>query len=401
LSAIWWSTGSAGRGWLAPVRDAIVLDVVDPVVLARRAAQALHPTVGMSFTGVAIREESGLFAMHGVAGGRNATVLRQIRVSAGQGLGGKVVALRRPVLVTDYIHDPAITTHFRDLAVMESLGGMAAVPVIADGDVTAILYAATRDDSSPGDDAVTRLGQAATGLADLFGTAVRHQDAVRRQAAAERLRIAEQLHDTVGQLLFAIGASARRLRSSDDAVTLARLGEFIEGTASEATTMLRDALHQLTPREPEEGLPVAVRVGVEEFSQSSGTPAHLVVLGEPRTLTADGAGALLNVVREGLHNAAKHAGATIVLVTLAYSPDTVEVVIQDDGRGLPPRFALKSIPGRNDAGGFGLPSLLRRMQQLGGSLEVRRAPQGGTSVRATLHDRPSPVADRTDPGNTR
>ena len=84
--------------------------------------------------------------------------------------------------------------------------------------------------------------------------------------------------------------------------------------------MLREALRQLTPRAPEESLPVAVRVGVEEFSQASGVPAHLVVLGEPRTVSADGAGALLNVVREGLHNAAKHAGAGVVLVTLAYAP---------------------------------------------------------------------------------
>ena len=371
------------------MREAIVLDVVDPAVLAQRAAQALHPTVGMSFTGVAIREESGLFAMHGVAGGRNEAVLRQIRVSSGQGLGGKVVALRRPVLVTDYVRDPAITMHFRDLAIMESLGAMAAVPVIADGDIMAIIYAATRDASCPGDDAILRLDQAASGLADLFGVAVRHQDAVRRQAAAERLRIAEQLHDTVGQLLFAIGASARRLRSSDgDAVDLARIAGLIEGRAAEATTMLRGALRRLAPRTPEEDLPVTARLSLEEFSQTTGTPAHLVVLGDPRSLTADEACALLNVVREGLHNVAKHAGAGLVLVTLAYTPAAVQVVIQDDGVGLPRGFALSSIPGRGGsrpgAGGFGLPTLLRRVQELGGSLEVRPGPQGGTTVRATL-----------------
>ena len=364
----------------------MVLDVVDPLVLAQKAAAALHPSVGMSFTGVAIREESGLFALHGVAGGRNEAVLRKIRLSSGQGLGGKVVALRRPVLVTDYVHDSAITPHFRDLAVMESLGGMAAVPVLDGGDMAAIIYAATRDGSCLGDDSVTRLSQAASGLADLFGTAVRHQDAVRRQAAAERLRIAEQLHDTVGQLLFAIGASARRLRSGDgDAADLNRIGEIIEGTATEATGMLRAALRQLTPQAPEESLPVAVRVGVEEFAQASGVPAHLVVLGQPRTVPADGAGALLNVVREGLHNAAKHAGAGLVLVTLAYGPDSVEVVLQDDGAGLPPGFTLKSIPGPGSTGGFGLPSLLRQMQQLGGSLGIRPGPDGGTILRAALH----------------
>jgi signal transduction histidine kinase len=395
MSATAWPTDAVGRDWLTPVREAIVLDIVDPLVLAQRAAQALHPTVGMSFTGVAIREESGLFAMHGVAGGRHDPVLRQIRVSTGQGVGGKVVALRSPVLVSDYVTDPAITPHFRDLAILESLGGMAAVPVIADGDIVAIIYAALRDSGSLGDDAVARLGQAADGLADLFGVAVRHDDAVRRQAAAERQRIAEELHDTVGQVLFAIGASARRLRMESEGAPwegqgnlpdLARLSEIIEGNAARATGMLRDALRRLTPQAPEEGLPVAARIAVEEWVRAGGVPAHLVVLGEARTVSADGVSALLNVVREALHNVGKHASASIVLVTLAYSADTVEVVVQDDGRGLPPHFTLKAIPAPGGSGGFGLPSLLRRMQQLGGTLHVRPGPQGGTTLRAALHD---------------
>src|SRR5581483_4478596 len=211
LSAMAWPAGSDASDWLRPVRDRIMLDVVDPVALADRAAQALHPAVGLSFTGVAVRQGSGVYAMHGVAGGRNETVLRQIRLSSGQGLGGKVIALREPVLVTDYVTDPAITTHFRDLAILESLGAMAAVPVIADGEVSAIIYAATRDETVPGDVGLSRLTEAASGLSDIFAVAVRHQDAVHRHAAAERLRLAEELHDTVGALLFTIGASAKKL----------------------------------------------------------------------------------------------------------------------------------------------------------------------------------------------
>jgi signal transduction histidine kinase len=124
---------------------------------------------------------------------------------------------------------------------------------------------------------------------------------------------------------------------------------------------------------------------VEEFSRAGSIPAHLAVVGEPRTVTCEAAGALLGVVREALHNVAKHAGAGRVVVTLAYTPETVEAVIQDDGRGLPARFALKAIPAGNGQSGFGLPSLLRRMQQLGGTLEVRPGPEGGTLVRARLH----------------
>ncbi|HVW31314.1 MAG TPA: ATP-binding protein [Acidimicrobiia bacterium] len=369
------------------MRDSIVLDLVDPVALSQKAAVALHPRVGLSFTGVAIRGASGIFAMHGVAGGRHEAVLRQIRLTSGQGVGGKVVALRRPFLVTDYVSDPVITSHFRDLAVMESLGAMAAVPVISDGDVTAVIYAAARDDSVPGDVGLDRLTEAAGGLADLFGASVRHDDAVRHQAAADRMRIAEELHDTVGQILFAIGASARRLRAEADGLPdLVQLSATIEDHAGRATGMLRDALRRLAPRSADEALPIAVRVAVEEFSQSTGLATHLVVLGETRTVSADGAAALLNVVREGLLNAAKHARASLVLVTLSYSPDAVEIAVQDDGAGLPPGFSLKAIPGRT-GGGFGLPSLLRRVQQQGGTLTVRPAEQGGTTVRASLPEK--------------
>lgn len=386
LSIIAWPAGSAAGGWLESVRESIALDIVDPVVLAEKAARALHPHVGLSFTGVAIRDVAGPYAMHGVAGGRNENVLRQIRLSSGQGLGGKVLALREPVLVTNYVTDPAITTHFRDLAVMESLGGMTAVPVIADGEVSAIVYAATRDDSAPGDVGLTRLTEAAAGLADLFAVAVRHQDAVHRHAAAERLRLAEELHDSVGQLLFTIGASARRLRYDAEGLPdLAHLSKSIEETSARASGMLREVLARLTPRAPEESLPVATRLSVEEFSQASSVPAHLVVVGEPRMITEDGAAALLNVVREALHNVAKHAAASRVVVTLAYTAETAEAVIQDDGRGLPAGFALKAITG-SGRHGFGLPSLLRRIQQLGGSLVVRPGPRGGTTVRAVLRE---------------
>jgi len=386
-----WPMGSDGCSWLRPLRDRLVLDVVDPGVLADKAARILHPEVGLSFTGVAVRQGSGLFAMHGVAGGRNESVLRQIRVSSGQGLGGKVVALREPVLVTDYVTDPAITTHFRDLAVLESLGGMAAVPVIAEGEVIAIIYAATRDHSAPGDVGLTRLEQAAWGLADLFNVAVRHQEAIERQAAAERLRIAEELHDTVGQLLFTIGVSARRLRlDAEDRPDLARLSEAIQDKSAQATALMRQALSRLAPRTPQESLPVAARLSVEEWIRAGDVPAHLVVVGEPRTVTADGTGALLAVVREALHNVAKHAAATRVIVTLAYSPETVEVAVQDDGRGLPARFTLRAIADCTRPDGFGLPSLQRRMQQLGGYLVVRPGPQGGTTVRAVLPE-PAPA----------
>lgn len=370
--------------WLTPIRESILLDIVNPPILAQKTATALHEAVGVGFTGVAVREASGLYAMHGVAGGKDERMLRSIRLSAGQGLGGKVISLHRPVAVTDYVRDPAITAHFRHMAIKEELTSMAAVPVLADGDVVALLYTATRLDSGViGDRVLTLMEEAATGLADLIATAVRHDDAIRQQAAAQRVRIAEELHDRLGQLLFGIGVSAHKLRpDAPDGYEPTEVGREIEGQAKQAASYLRDALRLLGPKNPSETLPIAVRIDVEAFSQRSGTPAQLVLLGEPTSVSPEDESALLAVVREALHNVEKHAYASLVLVTLHYESDIVQLVIQDDGRGLPPGFVLQPMPSR--ANGWGLPSILRRIQQRGGTFEVRTSDEGGTTVRAAI-----------------
>jgi signal transduction histidine kinase len=402
LPAECWPTVPAGASWVRRLRDDIVLDIVDPPALAGKAARSLLDHVGLSFAGVCVRDASGLFAMHGVAGGFEEEHLRKIRVSPGQGLGGKVVALRRPVTVNDYVRDPAITPHFRDFAVREELAGMAAVPVVARGDVVAILYGATRGLGTVDARAAAELNAAAAGLAELFDVAVRHQDDARQHAAAERQRIAAELHDTVGPLLFALGASARRLGEilpndlEDDGIDARAIAGLIGTQAAHASVELREALRRLGPRTPEETVPVAVRIDLEEFTRSTGVPGHVVIMGEPRDLGDAEAAAMLGVVREALFNAAKHARAGRVLVTLRYTPDAVQVIVQDDGRGLPPGFALRSVSAGER--GLGLPSLLRRLQQQGGTLEVRNGDPTGTVVRATLRTQPANSAS-TRPHN--
>jgi hypothetical protein len=69
LPAECWPTVPAGASWVRRLRDDIVLDIVDPPTLAGKAARILLAHVGLSFAGVCVRDASGLFAMHGVAGG--------------------------------------------------------------------------------------------------------------------------------------------------------------------------------------------------------------------------------------------------------------------------------------------------------------------------------------------
>ena len=91
--------------------------------------------------------------------------------------------------------------------------------------------------------------------------------------------------------------------------------------------------------------------------------------GKPLLLTGALAADIEAVVREGVSNAVRHAGAEHVTVTLDVGGEVV-VEIVDDGRGIEPRVARS-----------GLRNLEERAERCGGCLSVDALPEGGTRVR--------------------
>jgi signal transduction histidine kinase len=81
------------------------------------------------------------------------------------------------------------------------------------------------------------------------------------------------------------------------------------------------------------------------------------------------------IVQEALNNVVRHAGATSVTVDLELSPDTVVVVVRDDGQGFDP--GARAIRTRR----LGLTSMRERAHDLGGEVVVDSAPGAGTTVR--------------------
>ena len=79
------------------------------------------------------------------------------------------------------------------------------------------------------------------------------------------------------------------------------------------------------------------------------------------------------VVAEALTNAAKHARADEIEVTVSQSDEALDLLIRDDGVG-----------GADTAGGSGLIGLADRVSALGGTLEVDSPPGVGTTLRVTL-----------------
>ncbi len=357
-----------------------LIGFLDPAALAQRTALDLYRILGLPLVSVAVREASSHFAMRGVHGARTER-FRQVRVSTGRGLGGRVMLERRPVEVHSYLDDPRITNHFIDVVSAEGLGGMVAVPVEHDQELVGLLYGGLRSIGSVGDRAKLVLERAASDLAPMMAASIHASAAIRHRVDAERQRIAGNLHDDVGQLLFSISCAAQRLREGGDHSLLA-VAELIEQQAQEAARRMRQAFKVLGPLSCDEAAATALQGEINDFTARSGVAAHFVVRGVARRLPPNTEAVLLGAARQALFNIEQHAGASLVVVTLHFAELEVSLVIQDDGGGLPDGFELAAVP--RGGSHWGLASILRQAQRQGGDLEMRPGEDGGTTVRVAL-----------------
>jgi signal transduction histidine kinase len=85
---------------------------------------------------------------------------------------------------------------------------------------------------------------------------------------------------------------------------------------------------------------------------------------------------LYRVAQEAVTNALRHARPGRVQITLTATPDSVRLVVEDDGQGFDPQLAP---PDR-----YGLRGMNERVRLLGGSLHVRSAPGAGTQIEARV-----------------
>ena len=110
---------------------------------------------------------------------------------------------------------------------------------------------------------------------------------------------------------------------------------------------------------------------------------ELRVDGEPAELPAGLDLAAYRIVQEGLTNALRHSGGTLVRILLRYLPSRLEIEVLDDGRG-------PVVDGSGESGaaagtdGHGLIGVRERVAIYGGTAELTAVPDGGTRLAASL-----------------
>jgi signal transduction histidine kinase len=200
-------------------------------------------------------------------------------------------------------------------------------------------------------------------------------DASRRRIVAAsddaRRRIERDLHDGTQQRLVALSLSVRATEAdvpSDWHDIRSELTQIATGLA-DAVVELQDITRGIHPASLEQ---VGIGAALRTLARRSPVPVELEIAGEGR-LPEPIEVALYYVASEALANAAKHAQATRVEVSLLRRDGAVIVSIRDDGIGE-----------ADPAGGSGLVGLTDRVEALGGSLEIRSTPGHGTLIAATL-----------------
>jgi signal transduction histidine kinase len=207
------------------------------------------------------------------------------------------------------------------------------------------------------------------------------QENALRAVTAERVRIARDLHDVVAHHVSVMGvqaSAARRVLDSDPAVAREAL-TAVEATARTAIDELSGLLGVLRAESdaPEEGtLPGLDQVArLIEETRAPGLEVEYAVFGDPRPVPDAVALTVYRIVQEALTNTVKHATATTAEVRLRYLDQTLEVEVNDDGRG-----AVR--PGTGT--GLGLVGMRERVGVHGGELDVGPRRGGGFQVRARL-----------------
>lgn len=298
-------------------------------------------------------------------------------VPVGTGLGGKVLAARRPLWVSDYCASRDITHHFKAQAAAEGVKAMIAAPILHDDQLLGVLYGANRYVTSFGDRAAQALERVAARTAAAQIVAERARHAAEVAVHEERRRLALELHDTVGAMLFTIGAGIRRLGAEPGLDQGVRLRvSAMEQQAVEAAAALRGSLRVLSATPEQVALGVALREHCRAFQERSGTTTRMITLTELPAMPASRIRALADAAREALLNVEKHAQARSVVVSVFALRDGVAVTVSDDGVGLADDYPSRA--------GLGLASMSDRLARVGGSVTVGRNEDGGVTVQAWI-----------------
>jgi signal transduction histidine kinase len=196
----------------------------------------------------------------------------------------------------------------------------------------------------------------------------------------ERERLSRELHDSLTQSLYSlklIADASRRLAKQQKWDEVDNQLSAIYDIAMQSLKEMRLLIYELVPDSIEQmGLVAALEQRLNFVERRAGVQVEFTYTGDLALPIATQV-ALYRIAQEALNNAAKHAEATKIELSLIRAGNRLSLQISDNGKGFDPN---------NISPGMGLGSMRERVQQLDGELTINSRPGAGTGVLCTFEE---------------
>ena len=186
----------------------------------------------------------------------------------------------------------------------------------------------------------------------------------------QRKEIASELHDDVGQKMVLLKMKISQLNLNDK--------NGLYNDFENVYGRIRELSHMLKPAEIDElGLKFSVQTLVNKVSNDSKLEGYFSYLGEEEKFHPEIELCIYRIVQEALTNILKHAEASEFSIQLVNDNNELELIISDDGKGIPQQY-FKSKDLKNY--GIGLFGMQERVNNINGTIKINSAPMEGTSI---------------------
>lgn len=201
----------------------------------------------------------------------------------------------------------------------------------------------------------------------------------------ERRRLARELHDSVGQIIAALGLNIAVVQSQSH-----KLDELGARAVSENAHLLDQASQEIRtisyllhpPLLEVAGLASALQWYVDGFSERSHIKVEMEIPSEFDRLPSDAELAIFRIIQECLTNIHRHSGSATARIRIQHEANRVAIQVLDRGKGIPKHKQAEMT--RSDSAGVGLGGMRERVRQLGGTFDMK-SDENGTVVSAVFN----------------
>ena len=259
----------------------------------------------------------------------------------------------------------------------EGIQSYAHFPIVVDGKVVAIFNVAYTRPNALHEDSIRLF----TALANRASLAIANMELFEQTkdlaVMEERNRLARDLHDSAKQKAFAalaqLGTANGIIRTKPEGV-IPHLNEA-ETLVYEVIQELTFLIQEIYPIAlQEKGLPTTLREYVFEWENRNDAVVNLTVQNE-RPLPLEVEQAVYRFIQEALANVSRHSKAGRVDISVVYNPESLQVIVADDGHGFDMNQKAK---------GMGFRSMRERISSIRGTVQIQSAPGQGTRLIAQL-----------------